>query len=67
MKTYTLFFLICAVFFMMTSSLRSQTKKYDIKSGIVTYDLIMKMGTMEMKKKTMATAIMLNTGLRIRR
>ncbi|MGD0592003.1 MAG: hypothetical protein ABSA44_14580 [Bacteroidota bacterium] len=55
MKTYTIFLLICAVFFMMTSPLRSQIKKYDIKSGIVTYDLIMKMGTMEMKKKTIVS------------
>jgi hypothetical protein len=52
MKTYTIFLLICAVFLMMTSPLRSQIKKYDIKSGIVTYDLVMKMGKMEIKKKT---------------
>ncbi|HEY9164661.1 MAG TPA: hypothetical protein VIS48_00715 [Candidatus Kryptonia bacterium] len=29
----------------------AQTKKYDIKSGIVTYDLTMKMGTMNVKTK----------------
>jgi len=40
---------------MMTSPLRSQIKKYDIKSGIVTYDLIMKMGKMEIKKKTIVS------------
>jgi hypothetical protein len=39
----------------MTSPLRSQIKKYDIKSGIVTYDLIMKMGKMEIKKKTIVS------------
>ena len=55
MKTYTIFLLICAVFFMVTSSLRSQIKKYDIKSGIVTYDLVMKVGKMEMKKKTIVS------------
>jgi hypothetical protein len=55
MKTYTLFLLICGVLFMMTSPLRSQVKKYDIKSGIVTYDLIMKMGQMEIKKKTIVS------------
>ncbi|MGA3287018.1 MAG: hypothetical protein ABSD46_06310 [Bacteroidota bacterium] len=55
MKTYTIFLLICAVFLMMTSPLRSQIKKYDIKSGIVTYDLIMKMGKMEIKKKTIVS------------
>jgi hypothetical protein len=37
---------------MLASPLQSQIKKYDIKSGIVTYDLIMKMGKMEIKKKT---------------
>ena len=52
MKTYTIFLLVCAVLFMMTSPLRSQIKKYDIKSGIVTYELNMKMGKMEIKKKT---------------
>jgi hypothetical protein len=52
MKTYTIFLLICTVFSMMTSPLRSQIKKYDIKSGIVTYELNMKMGKMEIKKKT---------------
>jgi hypothetical protein len=55
MKTYTIFLLLCAVFFMMSSPLRSQIKKYDIKSGIVTYDLIMKMGKMEIKKKTIVS------------
>jgi hypothetical protein len=55
MKTYTIFLLICTVFSMMTSPLRSQIKKYDIKSGIVTYDLIMKMGEMEIKKKTIVS------------
>jgi hypothetical protein len=55
MKTYTIFLLICAVFFMVTSPLRSQIKKYDIKSGIVTYDLVMKVGKMEMKKKTIVS------------
>jgi hypothetical protein len=55
MKTYTIFLFICAVFLMMTSPLRSQIKKYDIKSGIVTYDLIMKMGKMEIKKKTIVS------------
>jgi hypothetical protein len=52
MKTYTIFLLICAAFLMMASPLMSQIKKYDIKSGIVTYDLIMKVGKMKIKKKT---------------
>jgi outer membrane lipoprotein-sorting protein len=52
MKTYTIFLLICAAFLLMASPLRSQIKKYDIKSGIVKYDLIMKVSKMEIKKKT---------------
>lgn len=52
MKTYTILLLFCAAFLMLASPLRSQMKKYDIKSGIVTYDLVMKVGKMEIKKKT---------------
>ena len=40
MKTYTKCLLICAVLFIMTSPLRSQIKKYDIKSGIATLEIV---------------------------
>jgi hypothetical protein len=52
MKPYSIFLLFCAAFLLIASPLRSQIKKYDIKSGIVTYDLNMKVSTMEIKKKT---------------
>jgi hypothetical protein len=52
MKTYKIFLLTCTAFLMMASPLISQIKKYDIKSGIVTYDLNMKVAKMEIKKKT---------------
>ncbi len=46
--------LLLSVVFMFVFGVAAQTpvKKYDIKSGIVTFDLITKVGTMEMKAKT---------------
>jgi hypothetical protein len=52
MKTHKIFLLFCATFLMLASPLRSQFKKYDIKSGIVKYDMTMKVSTMEIKKNT---------------
>jgi len=52
MKAYTKILLLCAVFLILVSPLWSQMKKYDIKSGIVTYDMNMKVGKMEIKKRT---------------
>ncbi len=46
-----LVFLIAMMVIITQTIAQTPVKKYDIKSGIVTYDLIMKVGTMELKKK----------------
>jgi hypothetical protein len=38
--------------FLFLFTAQTPVKKYDMKSGIITYELIMKMGKMEMKSKT---------------
>ncbi len=44
-------FLLVAIAFVVTAAAQTTFKKYDIKSGIVTFDITMQMGTMEMKEK----------------
>jgi hypothetical protein len=46
------FLLLTAAIFIVAVSTQAQFKKYDIKSGVVTYDLVMKVGKMEIKKRT---------------
>ncbi|MGD0339858.1 MAG: hypothetical protein ABSB78_13845 [Bacteroidota bacterium] len=52
MKTYTIFLLFCAAFLVLSSPVSSQTKKYDIKSGIITYENTTTMGTLKMTLKS---------------
>ncbi len=40
-----------AVFISIQALAQTQVKKYDVKSGMVTYDQVMKVGKMEIKKK----------------
>lgn len=40
------------IMFLFLFTAQTPVKKYDMKSGIITYELIMKMGKMEMKSKT---------------
>jgi hypothetical protein len=47
----SIFLLLTAIVFMVTAVSLAQEKKYDIKSGIVTYESIMKMGDYKMKNK----------------
>lgn len=46
-----IFLIVAATMFMISAVAQAQVKKYDIKSGVVTYDLIMKVSGMEIKKK----------------
>lgn len=43
--------LLAAIGFLVTAAAQTPVKKYDIKSGVVTYELIMKMGDMQIQKK----------------
>lgn len=43
--------LILSAAFVFVAATEAQVKKYDIKSGIVTYDMIMKVGDFEIKNK----------------
>ena len=52
MKIHTIFLLFCAAFLVLSSPVRSQTKKYDIKSGIVTFENTTTMGTIKMTLKS---------------
>lgn len=52
MKRNLFLLLSAAIVFMVYATAQTPTKKYDIKSGIVTYESIMKMGDMEIKEKT---------------
>ena len=47
----TLLFFLAVIVTTLTVAAQSSFKKYDIKSGVVTYDQVMKMGSFEMKKK----------------
>lgn len=47
----TLYFLLTVIVTTLTVTAQSSFKKYDIKSGVVTYDQVMKMGKLEMKNK----------------
>jgi hypothetical protein len=47
----TLVFLLTVIVTTLTVTAQSSFKKYNIKSGVVTYDQVMKMGSFEMKKK----------------
>jgi hypothetical protein len=42
---------LAAIVFVVTAFAQAQVKKYDMKSGVVTYESIMKMGDFEIKKK----------------
>jgi hypothetical protein len=50
MRSFTAIALATFIF-TFQSFAQTQVKKYDIKSGIVTYNQVMKVGSMEMKKK----------------
>jgi hypothetical protein len=45
------FLLLAAIVFVVVTVAPAQVKKYDIKSGIITYESIMKMGNFEEKNK----------------
>lgn len=45
-------FLVAMIVIISNTLAQTTFKKYDIKSGIITYELVMKVGTMEMKNKT---------------
>lgn len=47
--------LVAASVIVISAGAQTSSKKYDIKSGVVTYELIMKMGKMEIKKKTIVS------------
>ena len=47
----TLYLVLAVIVTTLTVTAQSPFKKYDIKSGVVTYDQVMKMGSFEMKKK----------------
>ncbi len=51
MRVKILVLLAAIIVFISHTIAQIPFKKYDIKSGIVTYDLVMKVGTMEMKHK----------------
>jgi hypothetical protein len=51
MKRKMLFLLLATIVLTVTAGAQTATKKYDIKSGIVTYESVMKMSGMEIKKK----------------
>jgi hypothetical protein len=53
MKPTILFFAVTAMVSM--SAAQTPFKKYEIKSGIVTYETIMKMGTLELKSKSVVS------------
>ena len=44
-------FLVAIILIISHTLAQTPFKKYDIKSGIITYELVMKVGTMEMKNK----------------
>ena len=43
---------LATIVFMVAALAQAQVKKYDMKSGVVTYESIMKMGDFQIKKKT---------------
>jgi hypothetical protein len=51
MRVKWFFLLLVTLVFVAQTIAQTPFKKYDIKSGIVTYELVIKMGTMEMKNK----------------
>jgi hypothetical protein len=52
MKMKKCLFLLLVIFVLLATAIaQAQLKKYDIKSGIITYESIMKMGDFEIKKK----------------
>ena len=51
MKRNILFFLSAVILFVVTAAAQTPVKKYNIKSGIITFESIMKMGDFEIKKK----------------
>ncbi len=51
MKRNILLFLSAVILFVVMATAQTPVKKYDIKSGIVTYEMIMKMGDFEIKNK----------------
>ncbi len=51
MKMRRIILLILSAAFVFVAATGAQVKKYDIKSGIVTYDMIMKVGDFEIKNK----------------
>jgi len=53
MKIFCAFSLILAMLFCATISSPAQIKKYDIKSGIITFETTVEMGTMKMVNKIM--------------
>ncbi len=53
MKMTSLFLAVAAIASMMVA--QTPFKKYDIKSGVITYETTMKMGKMEMKNKSVVS------------
>ena len=51
MKKNILFFLSAVILFVVTAAAQTPVKKYDIKSGIITYDMTMKVGDFKIKNK----------------
>ncbi len=51
MKTLCTFLLLAAFLFCLTTQTTAQTKKYDIKSGIVTFDIAITIGDMKLASK----------------
>jgi len=51
MRVKTMLFILLVLTIVISASAQTPFKKYDIKSGIITYELVMKVGTMEMKHK----------------
>lgn len=47
--------MLSAIVFVLAAIAQAQVKKYDIKSGVVTYESIMKMGNFEIKKKAVVS------------
>jgi len=53
MKTRVASALICVILVALPCATPAQTKKYDIKSGIITFETVIDMGTMKMTNKIM--------------
>jgi hypothetical protein len=53
MKTRIAFALICVILLALPCATPAQTKKYDVKSGIITFETVIEMGTMKMSNKIM--------------